>query len=152
MPSHDTQHSCAACSHVPDSVLTSTNLTPVRGGGAPPTHLWMSGSGAHRTMCGVRMVSGVDVSEGMVGIKLAARPSRRMNKTKIVPLSHLRPYVSSLEGAPWAADDPADVDHVEMVRCFEPMCNTPATHNDGSVEHEYMCCRQHQQQLNIHRF
>ena len=145
--SHEAYHSCATSSRVSETVPMSTDSTPVRGGGAFPTHLWMSGRGAQRIMRGVCLVSEVDVSEGMVHVALATNtPKISTDKNTLfyfIPLSHLRPYVSSLEGAPWTSDDPADENHNNMKRCDEPMCNMPATHNDGSQEHEYMCCRHH---------
>jgi len=58
-------------------------------------------------------------------------------------VSHLRPYVPSLEGTAWMSDGPMCADYPCMLRCNEPTCSNLATHHDGSAGLEYLCCRDH---------
>ena len=88
-----------------------------------------------------KLLNEFNMSEGTAWI--AVPTACNIPHSMEVPISHLRPYVTSLDGKAWHADNPADVDHIDMVRCSEPTCNRPATHNDGSHEHEYMCCSGH---------
>ena len=114
--------------------LTHPPFPPMSGGG---THLSMAGSGAQRVMTGVRVLEEYNMTEGTATVSIPT--DCNIPNFKNVPLRHLRPYVYSLEGTPWISDNPADADHVSMLRCSEPSCTNPATHNDGSPEHEYLC-------------
>ena len=92
-------------------------------------------------MSGIRMLYGINTSKGTASI--AVPTDTNIPRIVNVPVSHLRPYVPSLEGTSWTSDDPACADHPCMLRCSEPTCSNPATHNDGSAGLEYLCCRNH---------
>ena len=104
-------------------------------------HLYLEGTGAHRVVFGVRMMYGINTPRGTSSI--AVPTDTNIPRIINVPVSHLRPYIPSLEGTAWTSDDPAYADHPCMLRCSEPTCNKPATHNDGSAGLEYLCCRDH---------
>ena len=124
-----------------DSIDPTLNTSGPRKLGGEECHLWMGGVGANRVMRGVNILNEFNMSEGtaMISVPTACNIPHTME----VPISHLRPYVASLDGRYWSADNPADANHVDMIRCSEPTCNRPATHNDGSQEHDYMCCSGH---------
>ena len=89
-------------------------------------------------MIGVRVIESVNISTGRILISISS--DSNIPYSKEVPFTHLRPYVAALEGAPWSHDDPARVDHPQMLRCSEPGCNAPATHDDGTPSDPYLCC------------
>ena len=105
------------------------------------TYLYLEGMGAHKVMSGVRMLYSINTSRGTASI--AVPTDTNIPRIINVPVSHLRPYVPSLEGTAWTSDNPVCADHPCMLRCNEPTCDNPATHNDSSVGLEYLCCRDH---------
>ena len=92
-------------------------------------------------MSGVRMLYGINTYRGTASI--AVPTDTNIPRVENVPVSNPRPYIPSLEGTAGTSDEPACADHPCMLRCHEPTCSNPATHNDGSAGLEYLCCRDH---------
>ena len=133
-----------ACGPEPD---LTPKPSPGLGGGL--THLYMKGTGASRAMVGVRLIGPLNVSRGTATVAIPPStmhpqsPMINIPKVNEVPISHLRPYVSTLDGTAWTCDNPADAVHPHMVTCDEPGCISHATHNDGTTDNPYRCCSNH---------
>ena len=89
-----------------------------------------------RTRCGPRLVpvrqtGTIDTSAGTVRVS-----SRRHSYD--APLSHLRPYVASLENRPWSGDARAFT-HEAFVMCDIANCDSRATHS--GCENSSSSCR-----------
>ena len=95
----------------------------------------MKGTGATRVMVGIRLIEPFNISRGTASIAIPS--STNTPSIKEVPITHLRPYVSSLDGTPWTSDNPADAIHPQMHTCSEPGCTKHATHNDGTTDTPY---------------
>ena len=109
-------------SYLSGSKMLKAHAPPPKLGGTAYTHLYMDGIGAQRNMLGVRVNEVFNLSNGTAHISVPDQNGVSVAHDT-VPINHLRPYVSELDGALWTDDNPSDVNHKLMLCCSEVGCN-----------------------------